>query len=47
MSFEDNSMQLYWVRKKNAWGLLKAYDQPVREWLKEHWLKRKSLNRSI
>ncbi len=24
-----------------AWGLLKAYDLPVREWLKEHWLKRK------
>ena len=23
-----------------AWGLLKVYDQPVREWLKEHWLKR-------
>ena len=25
-----------------AWGLLKAYDLPVREWLKEHWLKRKA-----
>ena len=25
-----------------AWGLLKAYDEPVREWLKEHWLKRKA-----
>ena len=24
-----------------AWGLLKIYDQPVREWLKEHWLKRR------
>jgi peptidoglycan/LPS O-acetylase OafA/YrhL len=24
-----------------AWGLLKAYDLPVREWLKEHWLKAK------
>ena len=24
-----------------AWGLLKAYDEPVREWLKEHWLKRR------
>ncbi len=23
-----------------AWGLLKAYDLPVREWLKEHWLKK-------
>jgi hypothetical protein len=23
-----------------AWGLLRAYDLPVREWLKEHWLKR-------
>jgi peptidoglycan/LPS O-acetylase OafA/YrhL len=23
-----------------AWGLFKAYDEPVREWLKEHWLKR-------
>ncbi len=23
-----------------AWGLQKAYDEPVREWLKEHWLKR-------
>ena len=23
-----------------TWGLLKAYDLPVREWLKEHWLKR-------
>ena len=22
-------------------GLLKVYDEPVREWLKEHWLKRK------
>ena len=26
-----------------AWGLLKAYDEPVREWLKEHWLKRKAV----
>ena len=25
-----------------AWGLLKVYDEPVREWLKEHWLGRKS-----
>jgi len=25
-----------------AWGLLKVYDEPVREWLKEHWLKRKA-----
>ena len=25
-----------------AWALLKVYDEPVREWLKEHWLKRKS-----
>ena len=24
-----------------AYGLLKVYDEPVREWLKEHWLKRK------
>jgi peptidoglycan/LPS O-acetylase OafA/YrhL len=24
-----------------AYGLLKAYDEPVREWLKNHWLKRK------
>jgi len=24
-----------------AWGLFKVYDEPVREWLKEHWLKRK------
>ena len=24
-----------------AWGLLKVYDEPVREWLKEHWLKRR------
>jgi peptidoglycan/LPS O-acetylase OafA/YrhL len=24
-----------------AWGLLKAYDLPVREWLKEHWLKKR------
>ena len=23
-----------------AWGLLKAYDLPIREWLKEHWLKK-------
>ena len=23
-----------------AWGVLKTYDYPVREWLKEHWLKR-------
>ena len=23
-----------------AWDLLKIYDEPVREWLKEHWLKR-------
>ena len=22
-----------------AWGVLKIYDEPVREWLKEHWLK--------
>lgn len=26
-----------------AWGLLKVYDKPVREWLKEHWLKRKAV----
>ena len=24
-----------------AWGVLKIYDEPVREWLKEHWLKRR------
>lgn len=24
-----------------AYGLFKAYDEPVREWLKNHWLKRK------
>ena len=24
-----------------AWGVLKIYDEPVREWLKEHWLKGK------
>ncbi len=24
-----------------AWGLQKAYDEPVREWLKDHWLHRK------
>ena len=24
-----------------AWGVLKIYDEPVREWLKEHWLKKK------
>ena len=24
-----------------AYGLLKVYDEPVREWLKDHWLKRK------
>ena len=24
-----------------AYGLLKVYDVPVREWLKDHWLKRK------
>ena len=24
-----------------AYGLLKAYDEPVREWLKNHWLKRR------
>ena len=23
-----------------AWGLLKAYDLPVRKWLTENWLKR-------
>ena len=23
-----------------AYGLFKIYDEPVREWLKEHWLKR-------
>ncbi|MBO4475974.1 MAG: acyltransferase [Bacteroidales bacterium] len=23
-----------------AWGVLKIYDEPVREWLKDHWLKR-------
>ena len=27
-----------------AWGLLKAYDEPVREWLKDHWLKRKAFS---
>jgi len=25
-----------------AWTLLKAYDEPVREWLKDHWLGRKN-----
>ena len=24
-----------------AYGLFKAYDEPVREWLKDHWLHRK------
>lgn len=24
-----------------AWALLKAHDEPVREWLKNHWLKRR------
>ena len=24
-----------------AWGLLKAYDLPVRKWLTVHWLKRR------
>lgn len=24
-----------------AYGLFKAYDEPVREWLKGHWLHRK------
>ncbi len=24
-----------------GWGVLKIYDEPVREWLKEHWLKGK------
>ena len=24
-----------------AYGLLKAYNEPVREWLKNHWLKRR------
>lgn len=23
-----------------AWACLKLYDEPVRNWLKEHWLKR-------
>ncbi|MGN0196131.1 MAG: acyltransferase family protein [Candidatus Cryptobacteroides sp.] len=23
-----------------AWGVMKIYDEPVREWLREHWLKR-------
>ena len=25
-----------------AYGMLKAFDEPTREWLKDHWLKRKS-----
>ena len=25
-----------------AWGLFKIYDEPVRNWLKEHWLKHKT-----
>ena len=25
-----------------AWGVYKAYDEPVREWLTEHWLKRRN-----
>ena len=29
-----------------AWGLLKAYDLPVRQWLTEHWLKRKNVRSS-
>ena len=27
-----------------AWALFKLYDEPVREWLKDHWLKRKVTN---
>ena len=23
-----------------AWGVMKVYDEPVRDWLKEHWLKK-------
>ena len=29
-----------------AYGLLKVYDEPVREWLKEHWLKR-NVNKAL
>ena len=27
-----------------AWAALKLYDEPVREWLKEHWLKKRKNN---
>ena len=30
-----------------AYGLFKAYDLPVREWLTEHWLKRKTTHSNI
>ena len=30
-----------------AYGLFKAYDLPVREWLTEHWLKRHSSGPSL
>ena len=30
-----------------AYGLFKAYDLPVREWLTEHWLKRKTTQSNI
>lgn len=26
-----------------AWGVMKTYDEPVREWLREHWLKRRTV----
>ena len=34
------SAGIFFMSVMLAWGLLKAYDEPVREWLKEHWLKR-------
>jgi hypothetical protein len=26
-----------------AYGVMKIYDEPVREWLKDHWLGRKKV----
>lgn len=33
---------IYWYNSGHenfAWAALKLYDEPIRAWLKEHWLK--------
>ena len=35
------SVSVFFIAIFIAWAVLKLFDEPVRKWLTEHWLKRK------